>query len=224
MLIIFIRSIILYIVIIFAVRLMGKRQIGELQPSELVITILVSNIATLPIEDVNIPMLMGIAPILTLVSLDVIMSMFTMKSKKVRRIVSGTPKVIIKDGKLDQKVLKDLRFTVDDLLESLREKDIFDVEEVQYAVVETTGNINFYQKQDFQTPNLKDLDIKNKTLNPPQLIIDNGTVLEHALESIQFGKGWLYGILSDKNISLKDVFMMTADETGAFTLIKKDDK
>ena len=224
MLIVFIRAIILYIVIIFSIRLMGKKQIGEFQPSELVITILVSNIATLPIEDLNIPMLMGIIPILTLVSLDVIMSMATLKSRFLRRVVSGSPKIIIRDGVIDQQMIKDLRFTVDDLFEALRGEGIFDISEIQFAIVETTGNINFYQKPDFQPATAKDMNVKNEIQNPPQLIIENGSLIENSLSNINKGKGWLYGILSDNNVSVSDVFLMTADETGAFNLVKKEIK
>lgn len=222
MIIVFIRSIILYVIIIFAVRLMGKRQIGELQPSELVITILVSNIATLPIEDLNLPMIMGVIPMLTLVCLDVFMSMASMKSKRLRKVISGSPKVIIKDGIIDQKMLKNLRFSIDDLVESMREKSIFDLNEIQFAIVETTGSLSFYQKSEFQNPTLGDLKIKQKNQNPPEILINDGVLIENALSAINLGQGWLYGILSDKNVSLKDVFLFTADETGKFKLIKKE--
>lgn len=224
MLIVFIRSIILYIIIIFAIRLMGKKQIGEFQPSELVITILVSNIATLPIEDLNVPMLIGIVPILSLVSLDVIMSMVTMKSRSLRRIISGSPKIIIKDGMINQKMLKELRFTIDDLFEALRGQGIFDISEVEFAIVETTGNISFYQKAQFQPATAEDVNAKNTTKKPPQLIIEDGKLIENSLTFIKKGKGWLYGILSDNNVAIKDVFIMTADETGAFNLIQKEGK
>ena len=199
MIIVFIRAIILYVVLIFAIRLMGKRQIGELQPSELVITIFVSNIATLPIEDINIPMLMGIIPILTLVSLDVIMSGLSLKSKKLRRIVSGSPKVVIRDGIVDQKMLSDLRFSLDDLMEALRGHSIFDVNEVQFAIVETTGSVSVYQKFSNQSCTAEMLKINGETKNPPQLIIDDGQLVENALDFIKLGKGWLYGILSSYN-------------------------
>ena len=202
---------------------MGKRQLGELQPSELVITILVSNIATLPIEDVNIPMLMGIIPILTLVSLDVIMSSFSLRFRKIRKIVSGSPKVIIKDGIIDQKMLRDLRFSIDDLIESLRGYGVFDVSEVQYAIVETTGSISIYQKFSHQTCTPEMLNFEKETKNPPQLIIDDGVLVENSLSFLNLGQGWLYGILADNEVSMKDVFILTADETGAFNIIKKSD-
>ena len=223
MIIVFFRAIILYILIIFAIRLMGKRQLGELQPSELVITILVSNIATLPIEDVNIPMLMGIIPILTLVSLDVIMSALSLKSRKIRKIVSGSPKVIIHDGIIDQQMLRDLRFSIDDLMEALRAYSIFDISDVQFAIVETTGSISVLQKFPKQTVTPEILEIKGTTKNPPQLIIDDGELVEHALSFVKLGQGWLYGILADNKVSVREVFILTADETGAFNLIKKED-
>jgi len=224
MIIVFFRAIILYILIVFSIRLMGKRQLGELQPSELVITILVSNIATLPIEDVNIPMLMGIIPILTLVSLDVIMSGLTLKSRKIRKIISGSPKVIIKDGELDQKMLRDLRFSIEDLMEALRGYSVFDIGDVQYAIVETTGIISIYQKFPKQPCTVEMISTKNETKNPPQLIIEDGELIENALDFVKLGQGWLYGILADNKVAIKEVFILTADETGAFNLIKKEGK
>lgn len=223
MIVVFFRAIILYILIIFAIRLMGKRQLGELQPSELVITILVSNIATLPIEDVNIPMLMGIIPILTLVSLDVIMSALSLKSRRIRKIVSGSPKVIICDGIIDQQMLRDLRFSIDDLMEALRGYSIYDVSDVQFAIVETTGTISILQKFPKQPVTPEMLDIKGETKNPPQLIIDDGELVENALSFVKLGQGWLYGILADNKVSVSGVFILTADETGAFNLIKKEE-
>ena len=144
MLIVFFRVLLIYALIIVSLRLMGKRQIGQLQPSELVVTILVSNIATMAIEDNNVPLVSGIIPILTLVSFDVIISALTLRYKKMRRLVSGTPRVIIRDGKIDQQQLKELRFTIDDMMEELRGKDIFDIRDVAFAIVETTGTLSVY--------------------------------------------------------------------------------
>ena len=141
MLIIIIRTIILYFLIVFSLRLMGKKQLGELQPSELVTTIMISNIATLALEDSATPMIMGAVPILMIVSLDVIMSGVLLKSTKIRKAVSGTARVIISDGVIDQKEMKNLRYTIDDLTEAMREQGIFDLSQVQYAIVETTGKL-----------------------------------------------------------------------------------
>ena len=172
--IVLVRSLILYILVIFSVRLMGKRQLGELQPSELVITILISNIATLPLEDIDIPLSLGVTPILALVCFEVIVSWLNMIFPKFRKMISGSPKIVIRNGKTDPKILKELRFSVDDLMMSLREKEVFDIEDVQYAIVETTGNISVMRKQTADTPTREDIGLKIKNNDPPQVIISDG--------------------------------------------------
>jgi len=140
------------------VRFMGKRQIGQMQPSELVITILISNIATLSLEDPDAPLFTGMAPILFLVSIDVIISLFTMRSKKFRKFISGSPQIIINNGVLDDNKLRTLRMSHDDLVEALRVINIFDISEVQFAVVETNGQISAYQKQPYRTVEKRDIE------------------------------------------------------------------
>ena len=221
MLIVFIRAIILYILIIFSIRLMGKRQLGELAPSELVVTILVSNIATLPIEDINIPLVMGVIPILTLVCLDVLMSLVTLKYRSVRKLVSGSAKIIISDGRIDQAMLKKLRFSTDDVMESLRGLQIFDISQVQYAIVETTGKISAYLKDDYQTVTNERFSHKSPQ-NPPTLLIDNGVLIKGALCEIHKSQKWLEGILRQEKTRIGDIFYMSADKAGKYTLIKKE--
>ena len=163
-----------------SIRLMGKRQLGELQPSELVVTVLLSNIATLPVENVSIPMIMGVIPIFTLVSLDVILSHLSLRFRPLRKAICGSAKIIISGGRIDQKVMKDLRFSVDDLMQSLRSQQVFDISQVQLAVVETTGQISVYQKKDAQTVTCSDLKIKGEDIDPPQLVIDSGKVIKRS--------------------------------------------
>ena len=172
--VVFIRAVILYILLIFTVRLMGKRQIGELQPSELAITILISNIATLPVEDTGIPLLTGIIPIVTLAGLDVIMSWLGIKSRTIRRFTCGKPVIIISGGQLDQKKMQSIRFTVDDLAASLRSQGIFDISEVQLAVVETTGTLSVYQKYSARNVTNGDRERKGKDENPPEVVDADG--------------------------------------------------
>jgi len=219
--IVFFRAIILYIIIIFSMRFMGKRQLGELQPSELVVTILMSNIATLPIEDINIPMIMGVVPIFTLVCLDVGMSYMSLISRKFRRIISGSPKIIISDGEIDQQQMKKLRFTIDDLMESLRSVQVFDIAEVQLAVVETTGKISVYQKQKKQPCTPEDIGIEKQSSNPPQLVVDDGEIVENALEFIGLDKKWLNSVLKKEKCVIADVFLMTADENKTYKLVRR---
>ncbi len=222
--IIFIRSLILYFLVIFAVRLMGKRQLGELQPSELVITILVSNIATLPIEDADVPVIMGATPILSLVCFEVIMSWLSIKFPKLRKFISGSPKIIIREGKADPQVMKELRFSVDDLLTSLRGKDIFDISEVQYAVVETTGNVSVMKKQADDTPVRKDLGIEPHPEDPPQLVVSDGKIIETSVKYLGYDVQWIKRILDEGGIKLPDVLIMTADRTGKCYIAGKDGK
>ena len=223
MLVVFIRAVILYFLIIASVRLMGKRQIGELQPAELVITILLSNIATLPIEDVTIPMLMGVVPILTLVCLDVLMSQLALHSRRIRKLVSGEPKIIISEGRVDEKVMRSLRFTVDDLLESLRSQQVFDIADVQLAVVETTGKISVFQKQKVQPVTKEDMKIRTECSDPPQLIIADGELCKAALRSIGRDEKWVEKITGSAGLTRDRVFIRTADKNGQYTVIGKED-
>ena len=140
----FIRAIIIYVVIIIAVRLMGKRQVGELKPHELVITILISAIAVIPLEENSMPLANCLVPILLFVSLEIIMSVISMKSLWFRNLLQGRPIFIIRQGKLDQKKLKQLRLTMDDVVDALRQKDVFDISQVEDAVIETNGSLSVY--------------------------------------------------------------------------------
>lgn len=222
MFIVFFRAVILYVAIMVSIRLMGKRQLGELQPSELVITVLLSNIATLPVENVSIPMIMGVIPIFTLVSIDVVLSNLSLRSRKLRKAICGSSKIIISDGKIDQKMMSDLRFSVDDLMQSLRSQQIFDVSQVQLAVVETTGKISVYQKQPYQNVICKDMNISGEISDPPQLIIDSGRLVEGSLESIGYDRAWLDSILKAQGKKLRDVFLMTCDSSGKYVVIPSE--
>lgn len=221
MAIVLIRAVILYIVITFSLRLMGKRQLGELQPSELVVTILISNIAAIPVEDSSVPMIMGIVPILTLVCLDVIMSGIMLKSAKVRKLMIGSPRIIISDGDILQKEMKRLRYTVDDLTEAMREQQIFDINQIHYAIVETTGKINFLLKKDYQPAEKQDVQAGGSTDNPPSVIIRDGITDKEQLRLLGLGEQWLTKVLRENNVGIKGVFLMTADRNGNHTIVKK---
>lgn len=221
MAVILIRACILYAVITFSLRLMGKRQLGELQPSELVVTILISNIASMPVEDSSVPMLMGIIPIFALVCIDVIMSTIMMKSPRFRKLIIGSPRIIISEGVIQQKEMKRLRYTVDDLVEAMREQQIFDLSEVHYAIVETNGKIHFMQKKDCQNATRSDTGHGGTTIDPPAVIIRDGVKDEEQLMRLGLGEKWLNSKLREQNVPIKDVFLMTADRNGTVNLIRK---
>lgn len=212
--IILIRSLILYILVIFAVRLMGKRQLGELQPSELVITILVSNIATLPLEDTDIPVIVGITPILALVCFEVMMSWLSLKSPTVRKVVSGSPKIVVSNGMIDRGVLRELRFSVDDLMMALRGNDIFDISEVQFAIVETTGSISVMKKPSQEPPARNELNIRREALDPPQTIVSDGKVNSAALRSLGLSSDFAEKTAKKCGLKIADIFIMAADSAG----------
>ncbi|MBR3737556.1 MAG: DUF421 domain-containing protein [Eubacterium sp.] len=148
MTIIVFRSVIIYLLVVVAVRIMGKRQLGELNPHEFVITILISAVATIPIQESSIPLSYSALPILIFVSFEILESAISMKSEKFRKIIDGKPIAIIKNGKLQQQELRRLRFTVEDLNEALRQKDVFDINEVENAVVETNGSLSVEKKEE----------------------------------------------------------------------------
>jgi len=222
MAIVLIRAVLLYIVIALCLRLMGKRQLGELQPSELVVTILISNIAAIPVEDSSVPMIMGVVPIVTLVCLDVIVSGIMLKSTKMRKLIIGSPRIIISEGKILQNEMKRLRYTVDDLMESMRNEQIFDVSQIHYAIVETTGKINFLLKKDCQPAEKQDVNAGGSTENPPSVIIRDGIRDNEQMRLLGLGEKWLTKTLREKNLSEKDVFLMIADKNGKFGIVEKE--
>ncbi len=152
MLLLVLRTFLIYILIIFAMRLMGKKQLGELQPSELVSTILISNLASISIESPELPLVSSIIPVFLIVSLEILISSWCVRSHRMARMVAGSPKIIIQNGVIDQHMLKELRFSAEDLLEALRGKDIFELEQVSFAMVETNGSISVQKKFEYETP------------------------------------------------------------------------
>lgn len=221
MIIVLLRSLILYILVIFAVRLMGKRQLGELQPSELVITILVSNIATLPLEDINLPLLVGVAPILALVCFEVIVSWLSLKLPRLRKIISGHPKIIISNGKINSRVMNDLRFSVDDLVTALRANGIFDLNDVQFAIVETTGSVSAMKKKGADTLTCDDIKLKTNSADPPLVIISDGKISSRTMKSVGLTLPQLDEILKKENLTADDILIMTSDTEGNYFIAEK---
>lgn len=222
MTIVLIRTIVLYLVVIGAVRLMGKRQLGELQPSELVITILVSNIATLSLEDTDIPLLQGILPVLALVCFEVVTSWVELKCVRVRRLTSGTPRVLIRNGEIDQQMLRTLRFTLDDLMAALRAGGVFSISEVQFAVAETNGAVSVLQKAPYRPAEKADVCPAPPECDPPQMIIADGALREEALRDIGLDRAWAEGVLQNAGLRIGEVFLMTADADRQYHIVRKE--
>lgn len=222
MLISLIRAFVLYILIFFCMRLMGKRQLGELQPTELVITILVSAIAAVPMQDNALPLGNSIAAVLLLVSLEIINTSIGLKSNRWRSFFEGNSIVVIRDGVLDQKQLKRLRFSADDLLDQLRQKDVFDINDVQYAIIETNGQLSVMLKPEKETLTAEMVKIKNQPKGLPCMIVNDGNILKRSFEECGMSNGKLDRILKENNVKIKDIFLMLADKNGSYTIIRKE--
>ena len=232
--VVLIRSLILYIVVIFGVRLMGKRQIGELEPSELVLTMMISDLAAvpmqdfgipllsgLPLEDTSIPLVLGILPILTLVCFEVVISWVTLKSLRMRRIISGRPKIIVRNGQIEQATMRDLRLSVDDLMTALRQQQVFDISQVQFAVMETTGTVSVYLKAACQPLTPEDVALKKAAQDPPVAVIQDGCVMNKSLAMLGKNQAWLEQKLAEHRLRESEVFLMLSDADGKCTVIPK---
>ncbi len=222
MTIIVFRSVIIYLFVVVAVRIMGKRQIGELKPHEFVITILISAVATIPIQESSIPLAYSLVPIMIFVSLEVLESALSMKSLGFRNALQGKPVFIIKNGVLQQKALSRLRFTMDDLIDALRQKDVFDISEVENAVVETNGSLSVQKKAEYCEVTLGDMNIKGeKSSAPVPIIIDSKPISEYfGKEKIKLSEIDL--ILKGIDVKAGDIMLLTMDENGKTYLIRKD--
>lgn len=221
MLSIVVRSLVAYGATMVSIRLMGRRQIGELQPSEFAVTMIVSNLATLSIENVEVPTTYCIVPMLSIVAIDVVVSWVGLKSRSFRKWVSGKPKVIVRNGVIDQTQLRRVRYTIDDLMEALRGEGIFNVEDVQYAIAETTGKVTVYPKYYARGVTNQDLQLDGKSLDPPMVVISDGRLLLHALSTLNLSEEWVLSVLTAKHLTVKDVFLMTADTTKHYYLAVK---
>lgn len=203
---------------------MGKRQIGELEPAELVVAVLISDLAAHPLQDIGTPLLYGLIPVLTLLCCEVLMSGFIVKSIKFRAFVCGKPSMIIQNGKIVQKEMKSNRFTLDELSEQLRKKDITDISSVKYAVLETDGSLStlLYADQSPLTP--KQMTIQTDDIGYPVMVINNGRVLEKNLNRMGFNEIWLKRQLTARKVSkVSDVYLLTVDECGRIYFSIKDD-
>lgn len=215
------RTIILYIVITVAIRLMGKRQIGDMQPNELVVTLLISEIAAIPLQDTDQPVSVGISAILVLVFLEIIISILSMKSFCVRKLLNGKSVVIIKNGVIDQQAMRDVRMTVVDLIELLRNKDVFNVSDVAFAVLEVNGNLSVLLKKDAQTVTTKDIKLKLSDETLPLPVISDGKIINESLKALQTTPQKLQKILKKNKTVARQIFLMTLDRDGKHTIIKK---
>ena len=201
---------------------MGKRQISELQTSELVVTLLISNIATIPMQNPGQPLISGAIPIIILVAFEVIVSVIMLKSSKFRKFICGSPIVVINDGKIMQNELKMLRMTIEDLFEELRQIDIFSIEDIAYGIVETNGKLSVLKKPDKQPPDASTLGIEVPDDGIDAVVVSDGEISDFSLSLCGLSKPWIDEVLKGENVDIGDVFIMTANKNKQYNIIKKE--
>ena len=215
MFIVFLRVIIIYITVLIFLRLMGKRQIGEMQPYEVVITLIIADLATLPMSDTNIPLLNGILPLAILVLVHFILALITRKSTKLRRFLSGKPIIVISPKGIEYQSLKDLNMSIDDIMEMMRQNGYYSLDQVQYAIIETNGKISIISTPDNSPVTAKDLNINTTAPHLPHILIFDGQLNKDELKKSNLTIENLNTILSSQKIlNIKEVVILTIDNSG----------
>lgn len=216
-----VRAVIVYIFIILAVRIMGKRQIGELKPHELVITILVSQIASIPLEDNNMPLANSLVPIMLLISFEIIVSVISMKSLTFRNLLQGKPIFVMRHGKLDEKQMKRLRYSMDDLIDAIRQKDVFDISQVEEAIIETNGTVSVLLKPEYNPVTPKDLNLSVEGGGMPITIVMDGKPVSKYFGAEEIKESEIELILKSQDYDVKKIMLLTVDDGGNIFAIEK---
>lgn len=219
----YIRTIVLYLVLVALIRLMGKRQVGQMEPSEFVVTMLAANLAAIPMQDGGIPLFSGLIPILTVLALELTLSGAALKSVKLRRLLCGNPVILIENGKVLQDNLRMTRVTMDELMGHLREKDVLNIDTVQFAILETNGNLSVFPYPKEKPASAKDAGIPTKAQHLPITIITDGVLLEDNLIRAKKDRTWLNRVLENEHCTLQDTWLLTVDRQGSLCFIKKED-
>ena len=211
MLVCMIRSIILYFLLIVAVRLMGKRQIGELEPSEFVIAMLIADLASVPMQDLGIPLLSGVIPIFTVLAIEILLSVLSYHFIAFRKLLCGTPIILMEAGRILHENMKKTRVTTDELMEQLREKGFLDLSKIQFAILETNGQISAFLYPTADTPTKEELQIKPDKAGIPVTLISNGRMIRENMAAFHFTDEAVRQLLADHGLTLDNVFLLTYD-------------
>ena len=222
MLVTYIRSIVLYVIVLIVTRLMGEREIGQLQPFEFVISIMIADLATIPMSEIGVPIFDGIIPIFSLLIMHLLITILNLKSLKLRSIVCGKPAMLVEKGKINEQVLEKEKFDLSELQERLREKDIFSLQDVDYVILETNGEISVILKPEKNKPTLKDLNLTTAKTGITYNLILDGRIIEDNLKQIGKNDIWLNKRLKKYKAKPKDILIATIDEDGNFFCQKRD--
>lgn len=222
MLISIFRTAIVYILILIAFRIMGKRQISQMQASELVTTIILSELAVMPIQNIKDPFINGIAPMVAIVILESFVAFLMMKSHFFRKLTCGNPIVLIEKGRVNQYNLKKVKMSVEDLLEQLRQKDAFSLDEVEYAIIETSGLLSVIKKNEFNAVTPKDMQIKVSTTDLEVVVVSDGVISSRSLALSGKSESWVVERVKANGFNIKEVFIMTLNTSGKYRIIPRE--
>ena len=224
MLVTFVRTIILYILVLITMRLMGKREIGQLQPFELAIAIMIADVAAVPMADIGIPISSGIIPILALLVMHLLLSLINLKSIWARGIICGKPSILIYRGKIDEKQLKKERFTINELEERIRGNNVASIEDVEYAILETSGQITVIQKPEKRNTKPQDFNIVPEYEGIPYDLVLDGKVMHENLKAIGKDYRWLEKQVEKFKIKPEEALLVTIDGKSQIFCQKKERK
>ena len=222
MILYFLRTMFLYLILIASVRLMGKRQVGQMEPSEFVVTMLVANLASIPMQDEGIPLFSGLVPILTVLGAELVLSVACMGSIRLRRMFCGKPVILIENGRILQDNLRRTRITLDELTGHLRLKDVLDLRTVQFAILETNGDLSvfLYPAERPATAREAKLEVQKQAL--PVTIIDDGKLIKKNLPVAKKDEKWVQKVLKSHHSTLKDTFLLTVDNKDTILWLPKE--
>ena len=218
----YLRTVILYLVLIAVIRLMGKRQIGQMEPAEFVVTMLVANLASIPMQDGGIPLFSGVVPILTVLGVELVLSALSLRSIRFRKLLCGKPVILIENGNILQQNLRKTRVTLDELTGHLREKDVLDPETVQYAILETNGNLSVFPYPKERPASAKEAGIQAKKQYLPITVVSDGVLLHENLQKAKKDTRWVQQILRDNRAQLQDTWLLTVDGGGHIYFCRKE--
>jgi uncharacterized membrane protein YcaP (DUF421 family) len=218
----YVRTLILYSLLILVIRLMGKRQIGQMEASEFVVTMLVANLASIPMQDEGIPLFFGMIPILTVLGMELCLSALSLRSIRLRRLLCGKPVILIENGRILQENLRKTRVTIDELTGLLRLKDVMDLRSVRYAILETNGSLSVFPYAEEKPASAADAGIAVRQQYLPFTIVCDGCLIEENLRKAKKDTLWLQKVLQDHNAQLQETWLLTVDQTDRVVFYRKD--
>lgn len=218
----YLRTLFLYLVLILVIRLMGKRQVGQMAPAEFVVTMLVANLASIPMQDGGIPLFSGLVPILTVLGVELVLSWWTLRHTAFRQLLCGKPVILIDNGVILQKQLRQTRITLDELMGHLRTKDVLDIRQVQFAILETDGTLSVFPYAEKAPPTAQDAGIKVKPQEIPLTIIEDGVLLQQNLRLSGKDSQWVRSALREKNAKQEDTFLLALLGTQVIFIPKEE--